>query len=131
MPSISKVAVSQKPRSQSAKIADIPSASELVFNRFYKDQPEALASYSETCLEEETACLLRELRQKAGLTQKDLAEKLQTSIPAISRMENPNYGIRSLKKLHHLAAIFNCRIKIELVPANPALEQETSSSKKN
>ena len=35
---------------------------------------------------------LRVLRQREGLSQADLAKKLQTSQNAISRMENPAYG---------------------------------------
>ncbi len=56
------------------------------------------------------------LREKAGLTQKDLAKKLKTSQQQISRLESPAYEGHSLSMLRRVAHALNAEIKVVFEP---------------
>lgn len=51
-------------------------------------------------------------REKAGLTQKALADKVGTSQSAIARLENPNYKGYSIKLLRKIADIFDLELVV-------------------
>ena len=53
------------------------------------------------------------LREKCGLTQAQLADKVGTTQAGISRLENPEYRNYSLTTLEKVAAIGTDRIKLE------------------
>jgi ribosome-binding protein aMBF1 (putative translation factor) len=57
--------------------------------------------------------MIREAREKAGLTQKELAERLQVKPPLISRLEN-NAGDVKLSTLHRIASGLNLQLTIDL-----------------
>ncbi len=52
------------------------------------------------------------LREKAGLTQKELALKLKTSQQQISRLESPAYEGHSLSMLRRVAHALNVNVKV-------------------
>ena len=54
------------------------------------------------------------LREKAGLSQKDLARKLKTSQQQISRLESPDYEGHSLSMLRRVARVLNARVRVVL-----------------
>ena len=61
-------------------------------------------------LEEEfsVAAQIIELRQKAGLSQRDLAKKVKTSQPCIARLESGRYqnvSMRFLRKVSHALGV--------------------------
>ena len=53
------------------------------------------------------------LREKAGLSQKDLARKLKTSQQQISRLESPSYEGHSLSMLRRVASVLHARVRVE------------------
>ena len=57
--------------------------------------------------------LLRELRLKEGLTQEELAQKLQTKKSVISRMENHAEDVR-LSTLEKVAEAFGKKVRISI-----------------
>ena len=57
------------------------------------------------------------LRQKAGLSQKELALRLKTSQQHISRLESPDYEGHSLANLRRVAAALNARVRVSIEPA--------------
>ncbi len=57
--------------------------------------------------------MIKEARQQAGLTQKQLAERLQVKPPLISRLEN-NAGDVKLSTLHKIASGLNLQLTVEL-----------------
>jgi ribosome-binding protein aMBF1 (putative translation factor) len=60
------------------------------------------------------------LRQKAGLTQEQLAEKLRTKKSNISRLESANSTISpKLSTLADYAAAMGYKIEIDFVPVKP------------
>ena len=57
---------------------------------------------------------ITELREKSGLTQAQLADKVGTTQAGISRLENPNYRNYSLTTLEKVAAAVGARLRVEL-----------------
>ncbi len=54
------------------------------------------------------------LRQKCGLTQKQLAKKIRTSLAAISRIEQGDYFGYSLRTLSRIALATDSKLEINL-----------------
>lgn len=85
----------------------------------WKQDPEFQAAYTE--LETEFA-LLRELlaaRSRAGMTQAEVAEKMGTKPPAVTRLETSLSGNRhspSIATLKKYAQAVGCKLEVHLVP---------------
>jgi transcriptional regulator with XRE-family HTH domain len=60
----------------------------------------------------DVALQLAALRQKAGLSQSDLARKLKTSQQQISRLESPSYEGHSLSMLRRVARALDAHVRI-------------------
>ncbi len=60
----------------------------------------------------DVALQLAALREKAGLSQKELARRLKTSQQHISRLESPGYEGHSLANLRRVAAALDARIRV-------------------
>ena len=58
--------------------------------------------------------MLRQARQSAGLTQEELAQKLNTKKSAISRIENHAEDIK-LSTLKRVAAVLGRRLKVSIL----------------
>lgn len=56
-------------------------------------------------------------RNKAGLTQKDLAKLVGTTQSVIARLEDADYDGHSLRMLNRIAAALNKRIDIRFLAA--------------
>ena len=66
----------------------------------------------------DVALQLAALREKAGLSQKDLARKLHTSQQQISRLESPSYEGHSLSMLRRVAHALNAEMKVVFEPVH-------------
>ncbi len=64
----------------------------------------------------DVALQLVALREKAGLSQKELARKLRTSQQSISRLESPQYEGHSLSMLRRVARALHARVRVVLEP---------------
>ena len=64
----------------------------------------------------DVALQIAALREKAGLSQKDLARKLRTSQQQISRLESPSYEGHSLSMLRRVAKVLRARVRVVLEP---------------
>ena len=62
----------------------------------------------------DVALQLTALREKAGLSQKDLARTLKTSQQQISRLESPGYEGHSLSMLRRVAKVLHARVRVVL-----------------
>lgn len=62
----------------------------------------------------DVALQIAALRDKAGLSQRDLARKLKTSQQQISRLESPRYEGHSLSMLRRVAKVLNARVRVVL-----------------
>ena len=68
----------------------------------------------------DVAMQLAALREKAGLSQRDLARKLKTSQQNISRIESPSYEGHSLTMLRRVAKVLSAKVRVVLEPADEA-----------
>ncbi len=64
----------------------------------------------------DVALQIAALREKAGLSQKDLARKLHTSQQQISRLESPAYEGHSLSMLRRVAEVLGATVRVTLEP---------------
>ncbi len=82
----------------------------------------------------DVALQITRLREKAGVSQKELAERLDTTQQQISRLESPSYEGHSLSMLRRVAAALHARVRVVIEPlpkANKsALVREASGSYK-
>lgn len=60
----------------------------------------------------DVALRIAELREKAGLSQKDLARKLKTSQQQVSRLESPSYEGHSLSMLRRVAKALHAHVRV-------------------
>ncbi|HEV2393544.1 MAG TPA: helix-turn-helix transcriptional regulator [Verrucomicrobiae bacterium] len=72
----------------------------------------------------DVALQLAALRERAGLSQKDLARKLHTSQQQISRLESASYEGHSLSMLRRVAKALSAKVRVILEP-----EPETEASR--
>jgi transcriptional regulator with XRE-family HTH domain len=63
----------------------------------------------------EVARTIYELRKKAGLTQKELAQMVGTTQSVISRLEDADYEGHSLSMLHRIAMALNRRLSVQMI----------------
>ena len=59
---------------------------------------------------------LHDLRDKAGLSQRELAKLIGTSASVICRLEDADYDGHSLSMLQRIAAALDKRVEIRFVP---------------
>ena len=90
-------------------------AVEILHRRYYEGHPERLASLEEERANLEIACKLYDLRDKAGLTQKELAKLVGTTPSVISRLEDADYEGHSLSMLDRIATALGKRVEISFV----------------
>ena len=95
-------------------------AVQVLHRRYYKGNPRRIAELEKARVSAEVARKIHELRTKAGLTQKQLAELVGTSPSVISRLEDDDYTRHSLDMLHRVAAALNKRVEVRFVPAKSA-----------
>lgn len=76
----------------------------------------------------DVALQIAALREKAGLSQKDLARKLKTSQQNISRLESPAYEGHSLTMLRRVAKVLSAKVRVVLEPADEAAGSHLAES---
>lgn len=79
-------------------------------------------SYVESFLDSLVSTQIRTLREREGWSQKDLAKRIGTTQPGISRVESPNYSAWSIKTLRKLAAVFDLALSIKFVSFGDAID---------
>ena len=91
-------------------------AVDILHRRYYEGHPDRLASLEEERANLDIACKIYDLRNKAGLTQKELAKLVGTTSSVISRLEDADYEGHSLSMLRRIAAALDKRVEIRFVP---------------
>jgi len=81
----------------------------------------------EAWLEEELASLgvaeqIYLLRTQAGLTQRELAERVGTTASAVSRLERADYGRHSLSMLRRIGTALGRQVRVSFVPVPEDVE---------
>jgi len=64
----------------------------------------------------DVALQIAALREKAGMSQKELARKLKTSQQQISRLESPSYEGHSLSMLRRVAKVLRAKVRVVFEP---------------
>lgn len=77
----------------------------------------------------DVALQIAALREKAGLSQKELARKLKTSQQNISRLESPSYEGHSLTMLRRVAEILGATIRVTIAPKEESAPMSLSEAK--
>jgi transcriptional regulator with XRE-family HTH domain len=77
----------------------------------------------------DVALQIAALREKAGLSQKDLARRLHTSQQQISRLESPAYEGHSLSMLRRVAEVLGVTVRVMLVPKGESKAMILSEAK--
>lgn len=91
-------------------------ALEIIHRRYYAGRPKRLAELEEARASAEVARKIYELRNRAGLTQRELAKLVGTAASVICRLEDDDYRGHSLSMLRRIAAALGKRVQIRFVP---------------
>ena len=97
-----------------AKKKAIRDAVEILHRRYVGDDPERKASLQEERVNAEVARTIYELRKQAGLSQKELANRVGTTQSVISRLEDDDYEGHSLRMLNRIAKALKSRVTVRL-----------------
>ena len=77
----------------------------------------------------DVALQIAALRERAGLSQKELARKLRTSQQNVSRLESPSYEGHSLTMLRRVAEVLGATIRVTIAPKGEAAPRVLSHTK--
>jgi ribosome-binding protein aMBF1 (putative translation factor) len=92
-------------------------AVEIIQRRYYEGRPQRIAELAEAEANDTVARKIYELRQRAGLTQRQLAQLIGTTTSVISRLEDADYKGHSLAMLRRVASSLNKRVELRFVDA--------------
>ncbi len=87
-----------------------------IIDNMIGDDTELRALVDEERAGAEIAQLIYDARNRAGLTQKELAERLGTKQPTIARLEDADYAGHSLSMLRRIATALDMRLELRLIP---------------
>src|SRR5215213_8425776 len=91
-------------------------ALDYLHDRYVGDDPERVAAYERSAANAEVAQLIYDLRTAAGLTQAELARRVETTRSVISRLEDADYDGHSLAMLRRVAKALGYRLEIGFEP---------------
>lgn len=92
-------------------------AVEIVHRRYFAGRPERLQELEEERANAEIARTIVALREKARLTQAQLARAVGTTASVICRLEDADYEGHSLAMLRRIAAALDRRIEVKFLSA--------------
>jgi len=98
-----------------------------LIHEFVAKDPQHQSMLDEEIVNVEAAQLVYNLRQSAGLTQRELAKKVGTTASVICRMEQADYE-GSLPMLRRIAAALNRRLELRAVPIRPRTRNHAKAS---
>jgi len=91
-----------------------------ILDRFVGEDSDMREMIAEEWVHLEVAQTIYEARKAAGLTQKQLAEKIGTGQSTIARLEDADYQGHSLSMLRRVADALGQRLEIRFVPHRAA-----------
>lgn len=91
------------------------SARELLRRRAFEGRPEREAVLREVRIQMSLGDKIRKLREEHCLTQKELADRIQTHASAISRLESAEYDGHSVDTLRRIAEAFGLLLLVDFI----------------
>ncbi len=88
----------------------------ILHRRYVAGRPRQEASLEEARLNAAIAQQIYDLRSKAGLTQKQLADLVGTTHSVISRLEDADYEGHSLSMLQRISQALKYRLQVRFIP---------------
>jgi transcriptional regulator with XRE-family HTH domain len=98
-------------------------AVEILHRRYIKDDAQRIASLQEERVNAHVARTIRQLREDAELSQKELAEIIGTTQSVISRLEDADYEGHSLSMLDKIARSLNQRVRVLVTSEDESIER--------
>lgn len=86
----------------------------ILHNRYVKGDPAKMAALQEERVSAHVARMIRDMRERAGLSQGELAELIGTGQSAISRLEDADYEGHSLRMLQRVADALEQKLVVQL-----------------
>ncbi len=93
-------------------------AVKILHDRYIGDDTKRQTSLKEERVNAEVAAAIYDLRNKSGLTQKQLANMIGTTQSVISRLEDADYDGHSLSMLSRIAKALNKRLSVQFLSAS-------------
>ena len=94
---------------------------EILHRRYYRGKPDRLAELKAARANDHVARKITALRREAGLSQRQLAKLIGTTVSVICRLEDADYEGHALAMVNRVAAALNRRMEIQFVPAERRL----------
>lgn len=113
-----------KPKAEAKKTSDAVA----ILDRMAGDSPELRHLTEEARVNAAVAQLIFATRNKAGLSQAELAERIGTKQSAISRLEDADYEGHSLSMLQRIATALGQCVEIRFLTPEKAARGRRSSS---
>ncbi|MGH9433294.1 MAG: helix-turn-helix domain-containing protein [Terriglobia bacterium] len=98
------------------------SAVRILHRRYVGGDIQRKASLEQERVNAEVARTIYELREQAGLSQKELADRVETTQSAISRLEDADYEGHSLSMLNRIAKALNQQVQVVMRPKERDIE---------
>ena len=96
-------------------------AVDILHRRYVGDDPERKAALEAARVHAEVARTICELRMEAGLSQKELADLIDTTQSAISRLEDEEYEGHSLGMLNRVARALSQKLTVVMTAKEPGV----------
>jgi ribosome-binding protein aMBF1 (putative translation factor) len=88
----------------------------ILHRRYVGEDVQRKASLEKERVNAEVARTIFELREQAGLSQKELADRVETTQSVISRLEDADYDGHSLSMLNRIAKALNQQVQVVMRP---------------
>ena len=102
------------------------------FDRYLREQltdPEFARRFERAGQAWDVALQIAALRQRAGLSQGELAKRVKTSQQQISRLESPQYEGHSLSMLRRVARELRARVRVVIEPETVAATHRVAETR--
>jgi ribosome-binding protein aMBF1 (putative translation factor) len=99
------------------KIKSTTDGLEILYNRYYKNNPERQLELEKMRLDDQVAREILKLKEIYNLSTKDLAKLIDTEEVVIESLENTDYEADSFLMLNIIATALKMKVKFELVSA--------------
>jgi len=94
-----------------------------ILKKRFGDSPERRAEITEEKAKFSAACIIHEARKRTGLTQKELAARINTKQSVISRLENADYDGHTLVMLKKVADALDMNLEVSFEPKKKAVSK--------